>query len=108
MSTLYFLLGFFSAFALAAAVLGAAALLRGYHQKSNSIRGYLDLIPDLTPEQRDQVHEIRRTFLPKVERIRQQLCLRRTALASALFENPPQRQKIYVISDEILSYQSEL
>jgi Spy/CpxP family protein refolding chaperone len=108
MSVQYFLFGFFSAFALFGALLGAAALLRGSRNQAKRMRGYLDLIPDLTPEQRAKVQEIRRTFLPRVEGIRQKLCLRRAELASALFEDPPERDTIYSIAGEILSHQSEL
>jgi len=46
-----------------------------------TIEGYLDLIPDLSEEQRRQVQEIRRVFLPKVATIRHNLYLKRAELA---------------------------
>jgi Spy/CpxP family protein refolding chaperone len=77
-------------------------------QRAKNVKGYLDLIPDLTGKQRDQVQEIRLTFLPKVEGIRQNLCQRRIELARLLFAEPSDREKIYAFAERILSDQAEL
>jgi hypothetical protein len=63
--------------------------------KNSNIKGYLDLIPDLSDEQRLKVHEIRQTFLPKAEKIRQDLCKLRIALAKVLFSEPTDRAKVH-------------
>jgi len=73
-----------------------------------TIQGYLDLIPDLSEEQRRQVQEIRRVFLPKVAKIRQDLYLKRAELADLLFAESPDRLKIFKVADQILHHQSEL
>lgn len=82
--------------------------LKGRRDKQASIRGYLDLIPDLSEHQRTQVEEIRRDFLPKVALIRNQLRIERATLASLLFAEPADREKIDEAVGRILSRQSEL
>ncbi|MBF0496047.1 MAG: periplasmic heavy metal sensor [Deltaproteobacteria bacterium] len=76
--------------------------------QNQPIKGYLDLIPDLTPEQRHKVQEIRETFLPKVSLIRQNLCLERANLAQLLFAEPPDRSSIDAVARQILFHQSKL
>jgi Spy/CpxP family protein refolding chaperone len=105
---------FFIAGLATALVLAMASLWAFYrysrHTRNNSskIRGYLDLIPDLTQVQRDQVQEIRRTFLPRVDSIREGLCRERSELARLLFEEPPDRTRINSIANQIMQHQSEL
>jgi hypothetical protein len=53
--------------------LGAYYYLKHTRWKYTNIKGYMDLIPDLTEEQRTRVQEIRLSFLPHVEKIRQEL-----------------------------------
>lgn len=76
--------------------------------KETNIKGYLDLIPDLTQHQRDQVQAIREVFSPKVDGIRKNLHFKRAELADALFSEPCDKTKIYLISDQILQLQSKL
>jgi Spy/CpxP family protein refolding chaperone len=68
----------------------------------------LDLIPDLSEAQRNQVQEIRRVFLPKVDKIRQSLYIKRAELADLLFIEPADREKIYAVAEQILRHQSDL
>lgn len=104
-----FLLGFATAFPVVAVVLaGAYLILRRAKVKNSNIKGYLDLIPDLTGEQRQRVQDIRKTFLPKVERIRQDMCERRMALARALFAESTERSIVHLAAEDILKCQSEL
>jgi uncharacterized membrane-anchored protein YjiN (DUF445 family) len=101
-----FILGFCTAlFTIAVVILVLYLKSRG---KIFNIKGYLDLIPDLSDEQRSEVQNIRQTFLPKVERMRQDLCRFRIDLAKALFSEPTDRGKVQSISQEILRSQSEL
>ncbi|MEZ4527111.1 MAG: Spy/CpxP family protein refolding chaperone [Desulfobacterales bacterium] len=72
------------------------------------IKGYLDLIPDLSPIQREQVSSIRSTFLPRVADIRKNLRQSRAQLADFLFEEPADRAKIDTVAGEIMARQSEL
>jgi hypothetical protein len=109
MDFLSYIFGFMSALFLGAIIL--AAVYRGLkrkREKREPVKGYLDLIPDLTQEQRLQVQEIRRTFLPRVEGIREQLRLKRTELADLLFGEPAERPAIDTVADEILGCQSKL
>jgi hypothetical protein len=105
----YFLLGF-----AAALVIVAVLILVFYYRlkrtrwKNSNVKGYLDLIPDLSDEQRLKVQSIRQTFLPRVERIRQDLCRLRIVLARALFSEITDRDKVHSIAREILKSQSEL
>jgi len=106
-------LSFVSGF-VAALLLGALILLPVYmrlkrnREKGKLIQGYLDLIPDLSQEQRLQVQEIRRTFLPRVEGIRGQLRVKRAELADLLFAEPAERSAIDRVAGEILRHQSAL
>jgi hypothetical protein len=109
MSTAPFVFGFMTA--LAVVVAGFACsyyyLKRAGSEHSN-IKGYLDLIPDLTAEQRQRVQDIRATFLPKVERIRQNLCEKRIILANALFSESAEKSEVHSAAEEIMKCQSEL
>jgi Spy/CpxP family protein refolding chaperone len=82
--------------------------LKRSRTRNSKIKGYLDLIPDLREEQRAQVQEIRKVFLPKVEGIRQNLRSKRAQLAELLFEEPPNRSMIHTIAEQIMAQQSEL
>ena len=109
MTLVSFLLGLVSGLILVAASVAAVYWhLKRRRSRRVNIQGYLDLIPDLSEEQRRQVQEIRRVFLPKVAKIRQQLYLKRAELADLLFTESPDRQKIFAVADEILHHQSEL
>lgn len=105
----YFLLGFATALAIITVfILVSYYYLKQTRWKNSDIKGYLDLIPDLSDEQRFKVQSIRQTFLPKVDRIRQDLCRLRIDLAKALFSEPTDRGKVHFIAQEILKCQSEL
>lgn len=109
MALLSFISGFAAALFLGAIILAAVYMrLKRKPEKGEPIRGYLDLIPDLSQEQRLQVQEIRRTFLPRVEGIREQLRLKRAELADLLFAEPAERPAIDRATGEILRRQSEL
>ena len=104
-----FILGFVSALAIGTVTLTAVYFqLKRSRNKTTAIKGYLDLIPDLTREQRAQVQEIRRTFLPKVGQIRENLRRERAELAYLLFADPPEREKIYAVAQQIMHHQSAL
>lgn len=75
--------------------------------RQKSIRGYLDLI-SLTKEQKKQVGEIRRDFLPKVERLRQSLRQKRFQLNDLLFTENPDMKLIVEKSGEISVLQTKL
>ncbi|HVO83859.1 MAG TPA: Spy/CpxP family protein refolding chaperone [Syntrophobacteria bacterium] len=109
MGLVFFFLGLVSGLTLAA-VSVAAVYWQFKRRRSRrfNVQGYLDLIPDLSEEQRRQVQEIRRVFLPKVARIRQDLYLKRAELADLLFTESPERPKIFEVADQILHHQSEL
>jgi hypothetical protein len=87
---------------------GAYYYLKHTGRKDKNIKGYLDLIPDLTGEQRRRVQEIRSRFLPHVEKIRQELCMKRVSLARALFSEPTDKERVHLIAQSILECQSEL
>lgn len=109
MSASSFFYGFFSAVSLMMVLIAALYFhLKRARGNSDNVKGYLDLIPDLTELQRAQVQEIRREFLPKVEGIRQNMRSKRLELAKLLFDEPAEREKIYTISAEIIAHQSEL
>lgn len=109
MAASYFALGVVTALAAAAATLAALYFyLKSTRNVSPPIKGYLDLIPDLTPKQREEVQEIRHTFLPKVKQIRENLRRERAELAKLLFADPPDRNRIYAIARQILLHQSDL
>jgi Spy/CpxP family protein refolding chaperone len=109
MSLLRFLLGFVSGLVFVAITAAAAYfyLKRSRNRRAN-IRGYLDVIPDLTEQQRALVQEIRRVFLPKVEGIRQNLRSNRAELANLLFDQPADRAAIHAAAEKIIHHQSEL
>lgn len=102
----FFIIGFLTAVVIVAVIV-VSFYLKGRRNPSN-IKGYLDLIPDLSDEQRLKVQNIRRTFLPKVEKIRQDLCGYRYDLAKALFSEPADRGRVQSISQAIIRCQSEL
>jgi len=54
------------------------------------------------------VQEIRRTFLPKVAKIRENLRRERAELARLLFADPPDTEQIHAVARQILLHQSEL
>lgn len=109
MTLLSFFLGLAAGLILASASVAAVYWhLKRRRSRLPNIQGYLDLIPDLTEEQRRQVQEIRRVFLPKVATIRQNLYLKRAELADLLFTESPDREKIFQAADQILHRQSEL
>jgi len=109
MPILYFFAGFVSAVSLTALIMAVVyAHLKRSRKKRIQIKGYLDLIPDLTLQQRQKVQEIREVFLPKVHEIRQNLHRQRSQLADLLFDEPSDRVKIDQKSDQIKNFQSEL
>ena len=104
-----FAAGFLTAIVCTVGIAAAAyALLDRSRKRGVNIKGYLDLIPDLSSQQRARVQEIRSTFLPKVEAMRRGMRSLRTELAELLFEEPVDRKRIYATSDRIVQSQSEL
>lgn len=104
-----FLVGFFAGLLFMTLAMAAAySFLKGSRSKRTEIKGYLDLIPDLTERQRSKVQDIRRDFLPRVEAIRQSMQTWRMELAQLLFEEPSDRAAIYAVSEKILRHQAEL
>ncbi len=71
------------------------------------IRGYLDLI-ELTADQKQQVEEIRKNFLPEVAGVRQSLREKRLELSELLFAESPDMQAIEAKSLEISNLQRGL
>ena len=109
METRGFLFGFVSALVFVAIALAAAYLyVRRFRSRTANIKGYLDLIPDLTEEQRALVQEIRGTFLPRVSQIRENLRRERAELAKLLFADPPDMSNIHAVARQILLHQSDL
>jgi Spy/CpxP family protein refolding chaperone len=109
METWGFLLGFVSALAFVGIALAAVYFYMGrFRNRTTNIKGYLDLIPDLTQEQRSLVQQIRNTFLPKVSQIRKDLRRERADLARLLFADPPDTEKIHSVARQILLHQSDL
>jgi Spy/CpxP family protein refolding chaperone len=108
MALTYFTLGVVTALAVAAAALLALYFYLKSTRHKPPVKGYLDLIPDLTAEQKAAVQDIRHTFLPKVARIRDDLRRERAELAKLLFADPPDRDRIYAIARQILLHQSDL
>lgn len=102
----FFIFGFWVAIIVIAFIIAWLYVKR--RRNGSNIKGYLDLIPDLSNEQRLKVQSIRQTFLPKVEKIRQDLCGYRYDLALALFSDPTDKDKVQSISQAILRCQSEL
>ena len=109
MKLTYYLFGFVSASIL---TWGCLAIIYFYLKRSRNpkptIRGYLDLIPDLTDSQREKVEDIRKVFLPRVAGIRDNLYELREGLATLLFEEPPNRLLIDKTMKEVVTHQSEL
>jgi hypothetical protein len=104
-----FILGFVSALIFSGGALSAVYFnLKRSRNNATPIKGYLDLIPDLTEEQRALVQEIRHTFLPRVAQIREDLRRERAELAKMLFSDPPDRNRIHAIARQILLHQSDL
>jgi len=104
-----FIFGFATAVVIILALfVGAYYYLKHTRWKDKDIKGYMDLIPDLTEEQRRRVQEIRLSFLPHVEKIRQELCTKRVSLARALFSEPTDRKMLHLIGQSILECQSKL
>jgi len=109
MNFLDFLLGFVSALVFAALSLTVVYFhLKRSRNNTTAIKGYLDLIPDLTAEQRAVVQEIRALFLPRVGQIRETLRRERAELARLLFADPPDRNRIHTVARQILLHQSDL
>lgn len=109
MAIFYFAGGAAAALILMIMLLSAVYLhLKKKRGKQKAVKGYLDLIPDLTKTQRLQVQEIRRTFLPKLEGIRKNLYAARSELAERLFDEPADPSKISAAAGQILQYQSDL
>jgi Spy/CpxP family protein refolding chaperone len=109
MNTKAVLIAAASGFSVAAA--GVAAVyfcLRQTRKGSAGIKGYLDLIPDLSPGQRAEVEEIRRVFLPKVEALRRSMRSHRAELADLLFDAAADRAKIDAVAERIIGHQAEL
>jgi Spy/CpxP family protein refolding chaperone len=71
------------------------------------IRGYLDLI-ELTKDQKRQVEEIRKGFLPEVAGVRQALRQKRLELSDLLFAEDPDMRAIEAKSTDITFLQREL
>jgi len=82
-----------------------ASRLKGMRRKP--IRGYLDLIK-LNEDQKQQVEDIRRDFLPRVAGIRQALRQKRLELNDLLFVEPPDIQAIEGKSRDISKLQAQL
>lgn len=92
---------------LAAIVLIQLAVRLYARMRQKPVRGYLDLIA-LTEEQKRQVEDIRRDFLPKVEGIRQSLRDNRLKLNDLLFAETPEKKLIAEKSNEISELQAKL
>ena len=104
-----FLLGFvFGLIFVAITAAAAYFYLKRSRNRTANVKGYLDLVPDLTEQQRALVQEIRKGFLPKVERIRQNLRSKRAELADLLFDERMDRAAIDVAAEKIIENQSEL
>ena len=71
------------------------------------IRGYLDLIA-LTENQKQEVEDIRKEFLPRVAGIRQTLRQKRLELNDLLFTEPSDMQAIEGKSRDISNLQTQL
>jgi Spy/CpxP family protein refolding chaperone len=100
--------GFFTALLFLAFLLAVFMRLKRTRKNQTAVRGYLDLIADLSSVQREQVQEIRRSFLPRVAEIRESLRAERAELARLLFDEPPDRSRIHSVARQILLHQSDL
>ena len=104
-----FVYGFLTALAFVSILLSVVYVyLKRLRGSRTELRGYLDLIPDLSEPQKTQLQEIRQVFLPKVDSIRQEMRRNRAELAELLFDEPVERDKIYAVSGEILGHQAAL
>lgn len=109
MNSAAFTYGFVTAVVLIlAALLALYRVLHRSREKRKNIKGYLDLIPDLSESQRARLQEIRRVFLPKVEGIRREMRLQRAELAELLFAEPADKARIFAVADAIIARQSAL
>ncbi len=109
MNVMPFMLGFLTALLGTGLVLAVLLFhMRKVRRERPPIKGYLDLIPDLSREQRETVQKIRESFLPRVQAIRENLRLDRAELARLLFEEPPDRSRISEVAGRILRHQARL
>jgi len=109
MTSSWFWLGLAVGLALAAlALVVIYVILAAQRRRRAAIRGYLDLIEDLGPEQRRQVEQIRVGFLPRVGALRQALREERALLARLLFDEPASRPGVDLVLAQILDHQAEL
>ncbi|MDP3030098.1 MAG: Spy/CpxP family protein refolding chaperone [Deltaproteobacteria bacterium] len=72
------------------------------------MRGYLDLIPSLTEDQKKKLEGIREVFLPKVAQIRKDLRSKRRILAELLFSDAMDKQAITQKMEKITALQIRL
>lgn len=105
MKIFLFLVGFFSGISLIGLYL---YLAKRTNPSPKRIRGYLDLIPSLTVDQKEKLEEIRKIFLPKVGQIREDLRSKRRVLADLLFSDVIDRQAITKKMEEITALQIKL
>ena len=109
MAIIYFSAGFITALTIIIIFLTITYIyLKKKREKEPQVRGYLDMIPDLTEIQKSEVQQIRERFLPTVDRIRKHLYDRRSELAELLFTEPFDPEKIKSVSQQIIHYQSAL
>ena len=108
MSIIWFLIGFLTANAIGVGALVTIYLRRKRSRADGKIVGYLDLIPDLRPEQRAQVRDIRETFLPITAEIKEKLRGNRSELARLLFAEPEDKPAIYQAVEKSLVFQTRL
>jgi Spy/CpxP family protein refolding chaperone len=108
MAITYLVLGAVAALAVVAGTLSFIYFYLKSNRNRPPIKGYLDLIPDLTPEQKKSVQEIRRIFLHKAAQIRENLRRERAELAKLLFADLPDKNRIHALARQILLNQSDL
>ncbi len=90
------------------ALIVAGVLINRFRlMRRKPVRGYLDLM-ELTEDQKRQVEEIRKGFLPEVAGVRQSLRQKRLELSDLLFAEHTDMQAIKAKSMEIASLQAEL
>lgn len=83
-------------------------LARRANPSPQRMRGYLDLIPSLTEDQKEKLEGIREVFLPKVAQIRKDLRSKRRILADLLFSDAMDKQAITKQMEEITALQIRL
>ncbi|MDH5202288.1 MAG: periplasmic heavy metal sensor [Nitrospirota bacterium] len=104
-----FFAGFFSGIFLIIFLIGLRLYLAKRANPSfKRIRGYLDLIPSLTIEQREKLGEIRKVFLPKVAQLREELRNKRRVLAGLLFSALIDKMAIAQKMEEVTALQMKL